>query len=298
MIRHVAVFRFAPTFGAGERAHWMDLLRALPAQIPELRGISVGTDVLGVPSRTNWRSSRISTTSTDSRRTTATLRMPRCSASPLPSRCRSPPSTSKSRTPRDPTRSEPPVPRARTATATSSVSSARASRRRSRRRCTRRRRPHWGCDYEYRILDLIELGRPADGCRSPPRRGEAPGIRRDEHHASRASSSSLDIVDELDTDAAHLRAVNLVVFDGERLIGYNTDWMGYRDGLARRPSRGILRARRADRVRRRRCGDRLRAPLVRHGPARPVRRRRRPRGGPRRADARSFPGADGRDRRT
>ena len=41
----------------------------------------------------------------------------------------------------------------------------------------------------------------------------------------------LDIVDELDTDAAHLQAVNLVVFDDDRLIGYNTDWMGYRDGL-------------------------------------------------------------------
>jgi shikimate dehydrogenase len=41
----------------------------------------------------------------------------------------------------------------------------------------------------------------------------------------------LDLVDELDTDAAHLRAVNLVVFDGGRLRGYNTDWMGYRDSL-------------------------------------------------------------------
>jgi shikimate dehydrogenase len=41
----------------------------------------------------------------------------------------------------------------------------------------------------------------------------------------------LDIVDELDTDAEHLGAVNLVVFAGKRLVGYNTDWMGYRDGL-------------------------------------------------------------------
>ena len=41
----------------------------------------------------------------------------------------------------------------------------------------------------------------------------------------------LDIVDELDPDAEHLGAVNLVVFDDGRLIGYNTDWMGYRDGL-------------------------------------------------------------------
>jgi Stress responsive A/B Barrel Domain len=49
VIRHVAVFRFVPTFGAAERAHWMDLLRALPAQIPELRSISVGMDVLAGP---------------------------------------------------------------------------------------------------------------------------------------------------------------------------------------------------------------------------------------------------------
>jgi hypothetical protein len=47
MIRHVAVFRFAPEFGAAERATWMRMLRALPAQIPELRALSVGEDVLG-----------------------------------------------------------------------------------------------------------------------------------------------------------------------------------------------------------------------------------------------------------
>ena len=41
-------FRFVPTFGAAA-AHWMDLLRALPAQIPELRSISVGTDALAGP---------------------------------------------------------------------------------------------------------------------------------------------------------------------------------------------------------------------------------------------------------
>ena len=50
MIRHVAVFRFVPTFTQPEREHWMALLRALPAQIPELRSMSVGTDVLGGPS--------------------------------------------------------------------------------------------------------------------------------------------------------------------------------------------------------------------------------------------------------
>ncbi|MCR2785946.1 MULTISPECIES: Dabb family protein [unclassified Microbacterium] len=47
MIRHVAVFRFVPTFTAQQREDWMSLLRALPAQIPELRALTVGSDVLG-----------------------------------------------------------------------------------------------------------------------------------------------------------------------------------------------------------------------------------------------------------
>ena len=47
MIRHVAVFRFAPEFTAEQREHWMSLLRALPSQIPSLRSMSVGVDVLG-----------------------------------------------------------------------------------------------------------------------------------------------------------------------------------------------------------------------------------------------------------
>ncbi|WP_354246831.1 Dabb family protein [Agromyces sp. PvR057] len=49
MIRHVAVFRFAPEFAPAERERWMSLLRALPERIPELRSMSVGTDVLGGP---------------------------------------------------------------------------------------------------------------------------------------------------------------------------------------------------------------------------------------------------------
>ncbi|MDY0908562.1 Dabb family protein [Microbacterium sp. CFBP9034] len=50
MIRHVAVFTFVPSFTEAEREEWVALLRALPAQIPELRSLSVGTDVVGGPS--------------------------------------------------------------------------------------------------------------------------------------------------------------------------------------------------------------------------------------------------------
>jgi hypothetical protein len=50
MIRHVAVFRFVPEFTDRERAHWLALLLALPDQIPELRNLTAGVDVLGGPS--------------------------------------------------------------------------------------------------------------------------------------------------------------------------------------------------------------------------------------------------------
>jgi shikimate dehydrogenase len=87
-----------------------------------------------------------------------------------------------------------------------------------------------GLDYEYRIFDLIELGRPA---------ADVGVILADARSAGFAAMNIthpckqlvLDLVDELDTDAAHLRAVNLVVFDDQRLRGFNTDWMGYRDAL-------------------------------------------------------------------
>jgi hypothetical protein len=50
VIRHVAVFRFAPSFTVAEREEWMAMLRALPDRIPQLRSMSVGADVLGGPS--------------------------------------------------------------------------------------------------------------------------------------------------------------------------------------------------------------------------------------------------------
>lgn len=87
-----------------------------------------------------------------------------------------------------------------------------------------------GLEYEYRLFDLIELGRPAEDVGAlladAKRRGFAAM-----NITHPCKQIVLGLVDELDTDAAHLGAVNLVVFDGERRRGYNTDWMGYRDGL-------------------------------------------------------------------
>jgi shikimate dehydrogenase len=88
-----------------------------------------------------------------------------------------------------------------------------------------------GIPYEYRIFDLTELGRPP--------RDIGPFLA----EASRSGYAAmnithpckqlvLDVVDELDPDAERLQAVNLVVFEDGRLVGYNTDWMGFQDGLA------------------------------------------------------------------
>jgi shikimate dehydrogenase len=87
-----------------------------------------------------------------------------------------------------------------------------------------------GLEYEYRIFDLIELGRPAADVGAILTEAESAGFTA-MNITHPCKQLVLDLVDELDTDAAHLRAVNLVVFDDDRLIGYNTDWMGYRDGL-------------------------------------------------------------------
>jgi shikimate dehydrogenase len=87
-----------------------------------------------------------------------------------------------------------------------------------------------GLHYEYRIFDLIELGRPAEDVGALLADAKRLGFAA-MNITHPCKQLVLDIVDELDTDAAHLRAVNLVVFRDDRLVGYNTDWMGFRDGL-------------------------------------------------------------------
>ena len=87
-----------------------------------------------------------------------------------------------------------------------------------------------GLDYEYRIFDLIELGKHAEDVGSLLEEARRLGYAA-MNITHPCKQLVLEIVDELDPDAEHLGAVNLVVFDDDRLIGYNTDWMGYRDGL-------------------------------------------------------------------
>ncbi|MGC5170190.1 shikimate dehydrogenase [Micromonospora sp. DT81.3] len=87
-----------------------------------------------------------------------------------------------------------------------------------------------GIEYEYRILDLLQLGKEATDVGVLLRDAQSVGYAA-MNITHPCKQLVLGIVDQLDPDAERLGAVNLVVFDGGRMIGYNTDWMGYRDGL-------------------------------------------------------------------
>jgi len=88
-----------------------------------------------------------------------------------------------------------------------------------------------GLGYEYRIHDLLELGR------RPEEIGDILWEARSAGYAAMnvthpCKQLVLGVVDVIEPDAARVGAVNLVVFEPDRTVGYNTDWMGYRDGLA------------------------------------------------------------------
>jgi len=88
-----------------------------------------------------------------------------------------------------------------------------------------------GLDYVYRVHDLLELGRRPDEIGELLRELRAAGYSA-ANITHPCKQLVLDVVDALEPDAARLRAVNLVVFEPDRTVGYNTDWMGYREGLA------------------------------------------------------------------
>lgn len=105
-----------------------------------------------------------------------------------------------------------------------------------------------GLDYEYLIFDLLALARTADAV--GPLLAQA---REDGYSAMNITHPCkqrvIDELDELDPDAERLGAVNLVLFEDGRLVGHNTDWIGYRDGL-----RAGLPGARLDRVVQLGCG--------------------------------------------
>ncbi|MCR2816659.1 shikimate dehydrogenase [Microbacterium jiangjiandongii] len=87
-----------------------------------------------------------------------------------------------------------------------------------------------GLDYEYRVLDLLTLGRAPEDLGALIADVVAEGY--DAVNITHPCKQiAYRLVDEADDDAQRLGAVNLVLLREGRTIGYNTDWMGYRDGL-------------------------------------------------------------------
>ena len=88
-----------------------------------------------------------------------------------------------------------------------------------------------GLDYLYRTIDLNELGI------APTRIGEVlEWARALGYNALNITHPCKRLViehlDEIDDVAAELGAVNTVVFDGARAVGYNTDTTGFALGFA------------------------------------------------------------------
>jgi shikimate dehydrogenase len=90
-----------------------------------------------------------------------------------------------------------------------------------------------GIDYEYRLFDLDELGRPASDVGALV------------HEADRDGFGGLNVthpckqlvvaeLDELSSEASALGAVNTVVLRDGRRIGHNTDASGFQEAFERR----------------------------------------------------------------
>jgi shikimate dehydrogenase len=88
-----------------------------------------------------------------------------------------------------------------------------------------------GLDYVYRTIDLTAIGVAPEQVGDVLRWARALGYDalNVTHPCKRLVIDHLDAVDD---DAAALGAVNTVVFDGERAVGYNTDAPGFATGFA------------------------------------------------------------------
>ena len=89
---------------------------------------------------------------------------------------------------------------------------------------------HLGVDYEYRILDMLQMDGAAPSLPDLVRRV------RDEGYAALnvtypCKQLVIPVLDELSPEAARLDAVNLVLFREGRMTGHNTDWTGFTSAL-------------------------------------------------------------------
>src|SRR3954452_3496387 len=90
-----------------------------------------------------------------------------------------------------------------------------------------------GFDYEYRLLDLDELGRAAGDVGALVREGQRAGLR-GVNITHPCKQLVVDELDELSPEAAALGAVNTVVLRDGRRVGHNTDASGFREAFERR----------------------------------------------------------------
>lgn len=90
-----------------------------------------------------------------------------------------------------------------------------------------------GVDYEYRLLDLEELGRAPEEVGALVAEARDDGLRglNITHPCKQLVVPGLDA---LSPGAAALGAVNTVVFVGGRAVGHNTDETGFREAFGRR----------------------------------------------------------------
>jgi shikimate dehydrogenase len=86
-----------------------------------------------------------------------------------------------------------------------------------------------GLAYEYRLLDIEELGAEPEDLLETAREEGWSGLNVT-HPCKRAV---VDHLDELSPAAAQLEAVNTVVFDDGRAVGHNTDTTGFAESFAR-----------------------------------------------------------------
>jgi shikimate dehydrogenase len=86
-----------------------------------------------------------------------------------------------------------------------------------------------GLSYEYRLLDIGELGRSAADLLAETRRDGYTGV----NVTHPCKQLVVDHLDELSPEAGALEAVNTVVFAGGRAIGHNTDVTGFRESFER-----------------------------------------------------------------
>ena len=84
-----------------------------------------------------------------------------------------------------------------------------------------------GIDYEYRVIDTAH--RSSADAHIDLLWGEILDEGYDAINVTHPYKQSIITkLDELSPDADRLGAVNLVVFQGQRAVGYNTDWTGFR----------------------------------------------------------------------